>query len=216
VSDLAALIAAARMLLPPGVGLGWADPQAVHPVLAGEVLPRAVPKRQREFSAGRAAARMAMGRPAQPLPMRQDRAPDWPAGICGSISHSDSACLAIAAPVTLFRGLGLDLEPASPLDPDLWETVLVPAERDRLARLPPADRATLAKLIFAAKEAVYKAQWTISEHLFGFERLSVTITEQTFTARFRADVPQFPARTKLRGNWLRAGGHFLTLATIPA
>jgi 4'-phosphopantetheinyl transferase EntD len=199
VSDLAALVAAAREMLPPGVGLGWADLRLDHPALPGEALPRAIPRRQREFAAGRAAARMAMGRPDQPLPMRPDRAPLWPAGIVGSISHSDSACLAIAAPRTQFRGLGLDLEPDVPLDRDLWETVLVAGEREWLEALPEADQGASAKLIFAAKEAVYKAQYAISEHLFGFEGVEIRISEQSFTARLLAEISRLPAGTQFRG-----------------
>jgi 4'-phosphopantetheinyl transferase EntD len=215
VTDLAALVAAARPLLPAGIGLGWADPRHDHPVLPGEVLARAVPKRQREFSAGRAAARGAMARPDQPLPMRPDRAPLWPDGIVGSISHSDSACLAITAPQSQFRGLGLDLEPALPLDPALWETVLVAGERAWLETLPEQDRGLTATLIFAAKEAAFKAQYPISETLFGFEVLRVTITEQTFAARFTVPVPGFPEGAELHGLWASAAGHFLALVAIP-
>ena len=215
-SEHAALIAAARKLIPAGVGLGWADPQLAHPLLPGEILERAVPKRQCEFSAGRAAARLAMGLPDQPLPMRPDRTPLWPDGICGSISHSNSACLAVAAPLTLLRGLGLDLEPALPLDRDLWQTVLTPTEQHFLACLPEADRGLTAKLIFSAKEAAYKAQYPISERLFGFDGFEISITEQTFIARFTTAVPGFAAMAELPGHWCFAGGHILTLVAIPA
>ena len=214
-SEHAALIAAARAIIPTGAGIGWADPRLAHPLLPGEVLERAVPKRQCEFSAGRAAARMAMGLPDAMIALRPDRAPLWPVGICGSISHSDAACLAVAAPLKLFRGLGLDLEPSLPLDRDLWQTVLTPAEQHFLACLPEADRGLTAKLIFSAKEAAYKAQYPISERLFGFDGFEISITEQTFTSRFTISVPGFAAGTDLQGCWQIAGKHILTLVTIP-
>lgn len=215
-SDLAALVAAAQEMLPAGIGLGWADPRLEYSLLAGEVLARAVPRRQREFSAGRAAARMALGLTDQPLPMRPDRAPLWPAGWVGSISHSQTACLAIAAPVPQFRGLGVDLEPATPLEPDLWETILTPGERQWISALPQGDHGFTAKLIFSAKEAAYKAQYPISEHLFGFENLQIIITAQMFTAHFIAPTPGIPAGSQFKGAWRLAGDQILTLVTIPA
>lgn len=214
-SDLAALIAAARDMLPEGVGLGWADPRLDHPLLPGEALSRAVPKRQREFSAGRAAARMAMGRPDLPVPMQINRAPLWPVGICGSISHSDTACLAIAAPTTLFKGLGVDLEPARPLDRVLWETVLTASEVERLKHVPEAEKGMTAKLIFCAKEAGYKAQFTTSEQMFGFDQFNAMITERKFILVFTSAVCGFPKFSELHGRWRSAGGHILTLVTIP-
>lgn len=214
-SDLAALIAAARNMLPAGAGLGGADPRLAHDLLPGEAVPRAVPKRHRAFSAGRAAARMAMGRPDLPVPMRPDRAPLWPAGFCGSISHSDTACLAIAAPLRLFRGLGIDLEPALPLDRDLWSAVLTPPELEWISALPEAEKSLSAKLIFSAKEAGYKAQYPISECLFGFERFQTSIYEQTFTLKFTAAVSGFSTSSELAGSWCITGGHILTMLAIP-
>ena len=203
-------------MLPTGIGLGWADPRLAHDLLPGEALPRAVLKRHRAFSAGRAAARMAMERPEQSLPMCRDRSPLWPTGICGSISHSDSACLAIAAPLSLYRGLGIDLEPALPLEPALWETVLTAAEQTWLAGLPAAQRGLTAKLIFSAKEAAYKAQYRISEHLFGYDGLDVSFYERTFTIHLTAAIPGFADACGWRGQWQVTDGHLLTLVTILA
>lgn len=214
-SDLAALVAAAREMLPEGVGLGWADPRLEHEVLPAERLPRAVPKRQREFSAGRAAARMAL-QSNDPLPMAPDRAPIWPPSWVGSISHSDTACLAIAAPEAHFRGLGLDLEPATPLERDLWEIILRPAEFSRLLEQDTAMQGLTAKLIFSAKEAVYKAKHPITKCLFGFEVLHLSVTEETFIARFESGVSGFPMGSTVQGQWRQAGGHFLTLVALPA
>lgn len=213
---LAELVTAARAMVPAGVSVGWADPRQDYSLLPDEGLARALPKRQREFSAGRAAARMAMARPTQPLPMRPDRAPHWPDGLCGSITHSDSACLAITAPLTLYRGLGIDLEPAAPLDRDLWETILTPPELHWVSRLPDADAGHTAKLIFSAKEAAYKAQHRVSERLFGFDGLRIVISEKTFTARFRQPVPGFDLAEKLQGRWQITRGQILTLVAIPA
>ena len=211
------LLAALRRIVPDGVGAGWADPQADHPRLAGEDLPRAVPARLREFAAGRHAARAAMraaGLPEMAVPHGSDRAPIWPDGVIGSITHSASHCLAVVAPVGQLRGIGIDLEPATPLARDLWDSILMPEEQIALNRAPVAERGLLAKAAFSAKEAAYKAQYRTSHTLFGFEVMTIDLNGDRFTARFRDPIPPFGAGHRIEGRVIMAAGHILTLASL--
>ncbi|WP_299774365.1 4'-phosphopantetheinyl transferase [uncultured Tateyamaria sp.] len=170
----------------PSVGIGVADPKGLanglDPVEAVATT-RMIDKRLREFAAGRAAARRAMQAidwPPMPVPMRPDRSPCWPAGVEGSISHCNSAAIAVVARSGTIRALGVDMEEAEPLDTDLWDTVLTPDERDR------TDNGLTAKRIFCAKEAVYKAQFPITGQLLGFEDVVVTLKGTQFTARIKS------------------------------
>lgn len=208
--DLTALIAAARGLLPAAVAVAAADPTQPAPSLwRGEALPNAVQKRQREFAAGRMAARAALaqlGQPGQAIPIGPDRAPIWPPGVTGSITHSDTLCLvAVTQAQTL---IGLDLEPATPLEADLWDMILLPQERASLIGTPNAG--LRAKLMFSAKEAAYKAQYARSKTLFGFDGLEITFSANSFTARFTQSVPGFAAGTQLNGGYTETEGHYLT------
>lgn len=206
--DLDALRAAAQRLLPPATGTGAADPRGDHPAFAGETL-AALPERLAEFRAGRSAARAAMvdlGLPPAAVPMAEDRAPVWPAGLCGSISHTAELCLAVVAPLGSLRGIGIDLEPATPLDADLRDLILRPEERHH------SDLA--AKLIFCAKEAAYKAQYGISRCLFDFHVLSVTLDAGSFVARFTEEITPFAKGTPLQGRHARVAGHFLCTVTL--
>jgi 4'-phosphopantetheinyl transferase EntD len=210
--DLARLAAAARGILPPGVAVAAADPGTLYPLLPGETLPGAIPARLREFSAGRHAARTALaalGQPVQPIPQGDDRAPVWPVGLGGSITHTRRACLAA---VTTGPGLGLDLEDDAPLPPDLWPTILLP-EESLWAQAQP-DPGFAARLVFSAKEAAYKAQYPISLTLFGFDTLALTLTDTIFTARFRRPVGPFAQGHTLHGRHTRAAGHILTAVTL--
>jgi len=202
-----------RGLLPPGCGVGWTDPGAEYPLLAGEALPGAVPTRLREFAAGRAAARMAMaslGLPALPVPQGGDRAPVWPAGLNGSITHTRTACLAA---VTAQRtSLGIDLEKASPLSADLWPLVLSPDERAMADRDP--EPGLRAKMVFCAKEAAYKAQYRITGQLYGFDGMAVVFDAGTFAATFTAPVGRFAAGDQVTGRIVQTGGHILAVAAI--
>lgn len=211
--DLAQIAAAARGLFPSGVAVSASDPGTLYPLFPGEVLPGAVPARLREFSAGRHAARTAlaaMGHPHKSIPMAGDRAPLWPAGTVGSITHSRTACL--AATSSGASGLGLDLEDDAPLDRDLWDTILLPAEQEWAASQPDPGR--VAKLIFSAKEAAYKAQYAASSTVFGFHALETEFGEASFTATFLQPVGPFRKGLALPGRFTFAEGHILTAVLL--
>lgn len=208
--DLAALARAARDLLPQGHGLGVADPRAAHPAFPGETV-AGVAKRQSEFRAGRHAARAALaelGLPGRPIPAGADRAPIWPLGLIGSISHSDRLCLAA---VGRGRGIGVDLEPAEPLEPQIHRMILSPEDRG-------SEGAVISgletRLIFSAKEAAYKAQYPLSRQLFDFQTLAVTVQGDRFEARFRRDIAPFTPQSVLQGRWAQVAGHFLCVVAL--
>ena len=80
-------------------------------------------------------------------------APIWPTGTIGSIAHDETlAVVALARRGGAAVALGIDIEPAEPLPSDLAAFVLTEGERRAFAGDPLAGR-----MVFAAKEAVYKA-----------------------------------------------------------
>ncbi|SEM91091.1 4'-phosphopantetheinyl transferase EntD (siderophore biosynthesis) [Roseovarius tolerans] len=212
-----ALTATLRALLPPGVALGQADPTApVTGLLPQEAaaMARAVPARQREFAAGRRAARAAMitlGLPSALVPQGGDRAPVWPDGLTGTISHGAGTCLALVARVGDFAGLGLDLEPATALPDDLRDTVCTTQDRAR------HTSALAGRLIFCAKEATYKAQYVLSRQLLEFHDLAVTLSPDVsrFTATLLRPCPPFAEGTTFSGHLAIADGIIAALITLP-
>jgi 4'-phosphopantetheinyl transferase EntD len=208
--DPALLVQAARRLLPPGCAVAAADPRAAYPLWPGEEVAGMTAPRRAEFSAGRQAARAALAAlgAAAAVPHGPDRAPVWPAGTTGSITHSATACL--AAVMRGAGGIGLDLEEDADLPAELWDSILLPEE---LARLGP-DPGRAARLVFSAKEAAYKAQYAHSRRLFGFDTLAVVLTDGGFTATFRHPVGPFAAGHVLHGRHARAEGHILTAVVL--
>lgn len=211
--------AALGAALPPGVALGAADPLVLHPLWPGETPGACVPARLREFSAGRAAARAAMARlnvAAAAIPAGPDRAPVWPPGLVGSISHCAGACLAVLARDQDFRSLGLDLEPLHPIEADLWPSLLTPGELERLRACPQARRGLAVLRHFVAKEAAFKAQYRLSGALIGFDALEIAFADLGFTARFAQDVPPFSAGTCLPGRLVATASHLAAFVWMPA
>jgi 4'-phosphopantetheinyl transferase EntD len=175
--------------------LSAADPMDLWP---GErpALTGAVPHRLAEFAAGRQAARTALaalGHRAVALPMGPDRAPIWPDGIAGSISHTAGIAVAV---VRHGAPLGIDIEDDSPLAEDLWSTLTSPEER---SALPPGDTGQQVRRVFAAKEAVFKAQAQGARAMFGFDAVRVTLAESAFYAQFLTNAGAFRSGDKVQG-----------------
>jgi 4'-phosphopantetheinyl transferase EntD len=146
----------------PGVDIGWrviseGDENALLP---GEELPAAsVAKVRRASGAGRIAARALMtrlGYAAQPVRRALSGAPLWPTGLVGSIAHDDTIAVAALASSADFSALGIDIEPAETLEPELLDLIAGPDERARIKDDPLRGR-----VLFAAKEAVYKATYPL-------------------------------------------------------
>jgi len=216
--DPALVKALSESVLPSGLAVAVRDPRlmpsAADPQEA-DALKGAVPRRLAEFHAGRAAARAAMvtlGLPPRPVPMGPDRAPLWPNGVTGSISHTATTCVAVVGLREVWAGVGVDLEDATALDPLLVGEICTKAEQRWLGQQPAADRGLLAKLIFSAKEAAYKAQYPLSRTLFGFDALELSIDRTTcrFEARFQDDQGPIVAGAVLGGLYVHAAGLLVT------
>ncbi len=200
--DLAARLHA---ILPAHVAVAAADPAARHPDIGP---PGAVPQRRAEFAAGRAAATtamQAMGFPATPIPIGPDRAPIWPPGISGSITHTRTAALAAVTRTPAL--IGIDLEPDDAVTPAMWDAVFLPTERALIDAA--ADPTRIATLIFCAKEATYKAQFPLTRALFGFDRIEIIPGNEAFSATFRATIGPIPQGSIWTGHHAAAYGHIL-------
>lgn len=208
----------AEALFAHPVAVAARDPHAQAPPLFAEEaasMRRAVPRRYREFAAGRAAAREAaerLGITAGAIPMGADRAPLWPEGLVGSISHCDRCCLAAVAPSWAAASIGLDVEEDTPLDADLIAVICTPAERNWLATQPRAEVNHLAKLIFSAKECAYKCQYPLTGRIFGFDGLEIALAPDRgeFTAHFLMEIGTFAPGCRLFGRFQRRQGLIVT------
>jgi len=183
------------------------------------IVERASDKRRREFTAGRECARIALGKlgvaPA-PILIGERGAPRWPEGIVGSITHCDGYRAAAVAYADDVAAIGLDAELDDPLPRGVLDVISLPAERARLAALAGEWPAVCwDRLLFSAKESVYKAWFPLTGRWLGFEDADVTITPAgTFAARLLTE-PQPPCTASFAGRWLASGGLILTAIAVP-
>lgn len=135
---------------------------------------RATPKRVREFALARHCAREAMARlgiaGAQRLPILRvgARAPRWPAGLVGSITHTGAMAAAAVARIREYMGIGIDLERTRPVSRRLMARIVLPDEQAWLDGLPDTERSVGFALIFSAKESIYKAINPITGVFLGY------------------------------------------------
>ncbi|MFC6063793.1 4'-phosphopantetheinyl transferase family protein [Streptomyces ochraceiscleroticus] len=185
----------------------------------------AVPKRQQEFGTVRGCARDALARlgfAPGPLLPGPDRAPRWPAGVVGALTHCTGYRAAAVARATDVLTLGLDAEPHEPVaDEGVLELVTLPEERAQLARLAELmPEVCWDRLIFSAKESVYKAWYPLARRWLGFEEAHLTLdpTDATFTARLLVPGPVVRGRefTGFSGRWLIGSGLVTTAVVLPA
>jgi 4'-phosphopantetheinyl transferase EntD len=152
-----------------------ADPSVLHPAEA-QCVAQAVRTRVEEFATGRLCARVALaelGIEGFALLMAPDRSPLWPPGVVGSISHTAGYCAAVAGSRKQFLGLGLDTEVLAAVRAGLWHRLCAPIELASLRALPDSQRGRAAALIFAAKEAFYKAQYPLTQEVLEFDAIAI-------------------------------------------
>ena len=215
-----------EQLLPPGVAVVEAfEDVSLEPVFPGEedLITSAVEGRRREFITARRCAREALaklGRAPAPIRFGPKREPQWPAGVVGSITHTVGFRAAAVAPISVLASIGIDAEQNQSLPDGVEQLVTVPGEPEMLAALTRSFAAPQwGRLLFSAKEAVYKAWYPLTGRWLGFEDARVTIDPAgMFAAKLLIDGTRIdggPPLTKLQGRFLLARGLITTAATVP-
>jgi 4'-phosphopantetheinyl transferase EntD len=202
-------------VFPVGAAVAWQrmEDEVAQPFPEEQALiARAVPKRQREFAVGRACARRALaelGCEPKAILSGERREPLWPPGVVGSITHDRAFGLAVVGYAERFRGLGADIEPDEPLSPQVAARIWSAEEAAAAAGSGVIELATLPKLVFAIKEAVYKCQFPLSKQYLGFGAVTVTLGRERFDAVLNAAAGPLAAGFVFSGQWRRAEGELL-------
>ncbi len=188
---------------------------------------RASARRRADFARGRHCAREALARLGlpgareTPLMRGEGRAPRWPEGVVGSITHSGGMAAAAAARAEAYPGIGLDLERIGRSSPRVVARILRPAERAALEPLPPAAQAEAVALVFSAKEAIYKALNPATGVFLGFRDAELEALpppgaeEGEFRWRLvRGCGAGYPPGFGAAGRFLRRGGYVLAAVWV--
>ncbi|MFK0259591.1 4'-phosphopantetheinyl transferase [Streptomyces sp. NPDC090445] len=200
-------------------------------------------ERREEFTTVRGCARRALaalGLPPAPVLPGKRNVPRWPAGVVGSMTHCSGYRAAVLARDTDLMAVGIDAEPHRPLPRGVLEAI---ALREELAwaRTPAAGAAPFHRdrLLFSAKEAVYKTWYPLVGTELEFEDALISFREDgpggtpaagpgdapaagPRTGTFRARVlrpgtaPDGHPVTAFTGRWTAHRGLVATAITVPA
>ena len=195
------------------------------------LLTRAVDKRRREFTTVRGCARRALaglGLPPTPLLPGRRNAPRWPEGVVGSMTHCSGYRAAAVARSSGLASIGIDAEPALPLPDGVLESIALPAELARARQRPAGGPTHPDRLLFSAKEAVYKAWYPMVRTELDFHDAELTFVtgnatspgqrgcSGTFEARILGPLRAPGAVTTMSGRWMDRDGLLVTAVTVPA
>jgi 4'-phosphopantetheinyl transferase EntD len=169
----------------PGVAVGHRliSPGDEHALLKEEVpaLAASVVKVRRASGAARIVARQLLtqlGYANCALPKGPAGAPVWPAGIVGSLAHDSRVAVAAVGMRADVGALGIDVEPAECLPSELLNLVATPQERLNLG-----DDVYRGRLLFVAKEAVYKAVHPLDQTFLEHHDVEVNLSERKALVR---------------------------------
>ncbi|GAA3834810.1 4'-phosphopantetheinyl transferase [Sphaerisporangium flaviroseum] len=189
-----------------------------------KIVAQAVEKRRKEFATARLCARRAMsqlGLPPAPVLPGVRGEPRWPSGVVGSITHCKGYRGAVLGRSSHVTTVGIDAEPNDVLSPGILEVISLSRERDHLRALARRNGTVCwERLLFSAKESVYKAWFPLAERWLDFEDADVTIDYErgTFSARLLVSGPQVNGSEVkgFTGRWLVRDGLILTAIVVPS
>jgi 4'-phosphopantetheinyl transferase EntD len=167
----------------PGITLGHRliAPGDEHALLPEETpaFAASVVKVRRASGAARIVARellSGLGHAGCALPRAPSGAPIWPAGVIGSLTHDADVAMAAVGMSCDFEGIGIDVEPAEPLPAEILDMVATPRER-----LKMADDPCQGRLLFVAKEAVYKAVYPLDRVFLDHHDVEINLADRKAT-----------------------------------
>lgn len=170
----------------------------------------ATEKRRREFRTARLCAHQAirlLSLEPQPVLRGERGAPVWQRGVVGSITHCAGYRAAVVARDVL--AIGIDAEPHRPVSNGLLARIATTAEVADLDRLGVEDP---GRLLFSAKESIYKAWHPLTGRWLGFLDAVVTFNlEGSFTARITPPATATHLGPgEFTGRWMVSHGLVLT------
>ena len=178
IADEAALKRSVEQLSSPQIWvdcrvIAAGDELALLPEEAESIASHA-PHVRRASGAARIAGRALLARlglPDHAIPKSASGAPVWPDGVLGSFAHEQEVAVAAVARSGDIAALGIDVEPAEPLPSELQALVLTKREQAQLPRASWSGR-----LVFAAKEAVYKAIAALDGTLLDYQDIETDLS----------------------------------------
>lgn len=178
--------------------------------------------RKREFLAGRICAEelfLKHNLTNIKIQSSKSRAPIWPEGFIGSISHTKFCAVCSLADNKTYSSVGIDIEKLIPRT--RFETIskLITTESDQvfLSKFTGDDLLQVQTILFSGKEALYKAIFPHYLEYFGFQEASIVdidFNNQLFTLEISSNTTLSKFNGEYSGEFLMYKDHILTSIKI--
>jgi 4'-phosphopantetheinyl transferase EntD len=177
----------------------------------------ATSQRYVEFATGRRCAISALkslGIDTPSLGRRRERLPAWPKGTLGSITHCEGLCAAAVSLTKVTRFLAIDAEPNESLPSGVLERIGLPNEVEQLKLLGTKEHlhCSLDRVLFSAKESVFKALYPEVNIYFGFEDVEIEFEAgaERFSAQLSELLQTLTGIARMQGTFVFTPAHVMT------
>jgi 4'-phosphopantetheinyl transferase EntD len=135
------------------------------------------------------------------------------------MTHCPGYAAAAVGPLRRISAIGIDAEPDMPLPDGVLDLVATTAEHDHLAVIPTTqDSPNWDRLLFSAKEAVYKAWFPLVGEWLDHQEAEIRLEPQhgTFAALLSRDglIIRGCQVRRLHGRWARKQGILVTAVVL--
>jgi 4'-phosphopantetheinyl transferase EntD len=124
-----------------------------------------------------------LGHEPAAIPKRVNGCPLWPSGITGSFAHDERVSVIAVGRASENGSIGIDVEPAEALPAETLDLIATAAEKAQLGEDPLRGR-----LLFAAKEAVYKALYPLDGQFLEFHDIEADLESGTASVKGKRQV----------------------------
>jgi enterobactin synthetase component D len=142
----------------------------------------------------------------------EDRAPIWPDGFVGSISHSGHYVIVLLSQD--HRALGVDIEAIMSLDrANKLRDQFVSEEEMNLCQM---DTNIFTTLVFSAKESLFKLVYPLCKKYFGFKVATLmNYSSHTFQIKLHTTDSEISAYNGVyTGKWIQFDGYLMTFLSL--
>ncbi|MFX0566463.1 4'-phosphopantetheinyl transferase [Kosakonia cowanii] len=174
-------------------------------------------KRRAEYLAARYGAKLLLAHHGcdASVGSAADRSPIWPAGWCGSLSHTHDRAIAVIAPSGAGLTPGVDIEMLAPETMRETADMFTSAQEQALLAGCPLPYESALLIAFSAKESLFKALYPEVRRFFDFDAARVCQLDAA-TQRITLELtqPLTAERTpgsQLTGYYTLAEDHLITL-----
>ena len=150
------------------------------------IVSNSVLKRRNEFIAGRILAHNALEQLniyGFDILTGNNREPIWPKGIIGSISHNNSFVCAAVTTSDYYKGIGIDVEEDEVIQVSQHNIIFTKNELLWIERQQNSAQENIHKIIFSAKESLYKCIYPFVKKYIDFKQVEMEIDLENKTLR---------------------------------